>query len=225
MPSSMKSVLQHAQKLGTKALSTSELFTLILGTAREGKHAQAIIECIIAERRSPAELLSLDVHELQCSGCDEPLAHRLAAVLELTRRLSLAAAPQYRMGAPADAARLVMPELRHVTQEQVYVLVLDTKNNVLSKHLLYQGTAKSSDWRAAEIYRPAIARNGTAIILCHNHPSGDPTPSPDDIAITGQLAKAGELLGIELVDHLIIGHDTYTSIKEYIARDFFEREA
>ena len=94
------------------------------------------------------------------------------------------------------------------------ILILDTKNQVVENISRYQGTVNSSVLRAAEIYRPAILRNCPAVIICHNHPSGDPTPSPEDIAVTQQLVAAGQRLDIELVDHLVIGNHRFVSLKE-----------
>jgi len=98
--------------------------------------------------------------------------------------------------------------------EQMRILVLDTKNQVVENISRYQGTVNSSVLRAAEIYRPAVIRNCPGVIICHNHPSGDPTPSPEDIAVTEQLVQAGRHLDIELVDHLVIGNQRYVSLKE-----------
>jgi DNA repair protein RadC len=94
------------------------------------------------------------------------------------------------------------------------ILVFDTKNRVVENISRYQGTVNSSVLRAAEVYRPAVIRNCPAIIICHNHPSGDPTPSPEDIAVTQQLVAAGQQLDIELVDHLVIGNQRFVSLKE-----------
>ena len=94
------------------------------------------------------------------------------------------------------------------------ILILDTKNQVIENIQRYQGTVNSSVLRAAEVYRPAILRNRPGVIICHNHPSGDPTPSPEDIAVTQQLVQAGQQLDIELVDHLIIGNHRFVSLKE-----------
>jgi DNA repair protein RadC len=100
--------------------------------------------------------------------------------------------------------------------EQMRVLLLDAKSQLVEKVSLYQGTANSSVLRAAEVFRLAIIRNCPGLILCHNHPSGDPTPSPEDIEATKQLVAAGRILDIELVDHLIIGHQRFVSLKEHL---------
>ncbi len=96
------------------------------------------------------------------------------------------------------------------------VLLLDAKSQLVEKVSLYQGTANSSVLRAAEVFRLAIIRNCPGLILCHNHPSGDPTPSPEDIEATKQLVAADRILDIELVDHLIIGHQRFVSLKEHL---------
>jgi DNA repair protein RadC len=107
-----------------------------------------------------------------------------------------------------------MMEMAFLDHEQMRILVLDTKNRVVENISRYQGTVNSSVLRAAEVYRPAVIRNCPAVIICHNHPSGDPTPSPEDIAVTQQLVAAGQHLDIELVDHLVIGNQRFVSLKE-----------
>jgi DNA repair protein RadC len=107
-----------------------------------------------------------------------------------------------------------MMEMAFLDHEQMRILILDTKNQVVENISRYQGTVNSSVLRAAEIYRPAILRNCPAVIICHNHPSGDPTPSQEDIAVTEQLVAAGQHLDIELVDHLVIGNQRFVSLKE-----------
>ena len=107
-----------------------------------------------------------------------------------------------------------MMEMAFLDHEQMRILVLDTKNRVVENISRYQGTVNSSVLRAAEVYRPAVIRNCPAIIICHNHPSGDPTPSPEDISVTQQLVAAGQHLDIELVDHLVIGNQRFVSLKE-----------
>ena len=94
------------------------------------------------------------------------------------------------------------------------MLCLDQKSHVVAQHTVYQGTVNASLVRAAEVFRPAVSRNCPAVIVVHNHPSGDPTPSPEDIRTTEQLRRAGEALDIELLDHIIFGHQRYVSLKE-----------
>lgn len=123
---------------------------------------------------------------------------------------------KYRVCSPVDAANLVMVEMANLDHEQLRILLLNGKNQVVANISRYRGTVNNSVLRVAEIFRPAITSNCPGIIICHNHPSGDPAPSKDDIDITKQLVKAGRLLEIELVDHIIIGAGCFVSMKERI---------
>jgi DNA repair protein RadC len=147
----------------------------------------------------------------------EAKSAQVKAALELGRRLASAQVDtRYRISTPADAANLVMLDMAYLDSEQMRILLLDSKSQLVEKVNLYQGTANSSVLRAAEIFRPAIIRNCPGLILCHNHPSGDPTPSPEDIEATKHLVAAGRILDIELVDHIIIGHLRFVSLKEHL---------
>ena len=217
--SPLKHMFEQSQKYGVQALSIAELFTLVLcgngtASAKQREKALQLIQHLIADRGNTAAILGTDIHELFASEFDEKLAHRLAALVELNHRLSRPADGLYQILCPSDAARLLMPEMSHLKTEQMRVLVLDKKNHVVLNQFLYQGTVDASLVRVAEVYRPAIVRNCPSIILCHNHPSGDPAPSPADIATTEQLVQAGKLFDIELIDHLVIGQYKYVSLKE-----------
>jgi DNA repair protein RadC len=215
--SSLKRVLEHSQQYGVESLSTAELFTLVLygeGTTKQREKALQQIQQILTERHDTSAILNADVYELFAHQFDEKLTYRLVALLELNRRLMRPAEQLYQIRYPGDAAKLVMPEMRYLKQEQMRVLVLNTKNRVVLNHVMYRGTVNSSVLRVAELFRPAIVRNRPAILICHNHPSGDPTPSPEDISVTEQLVLAGKSLDIELVDHLVIGDGKYISLKE-----------
>jgi len=115
---------------------------------------------------------------------------------------------------PADIYELVRPEMEHLLQEQVRVVLLDTRCRVIDVILVYQGNVSSVNFRAAEVLREAVITNAPSVVLVHNHPSGDPEPSPPDIALTKELVKAGEILGIEVADHVIVGRDAFVSLKE-----------
>ena len=115
---------------------------------------------------------------------------------------------------PADIYQLVRPEMEQLLQEQVRVVLLDTRCRVLDVVLVYQGNVSSVNFRAAEVLREAVITNAPSVVLVHNHPSGDPEPSPPDIALTKELVKAGEILGIEVTDHVIVGRDVFVSLKE-----------
>ena len=118
------------------------------------------------------------------------------------------------IGCPADVYSLLGPEMSPLAQEQLRVLLLNTKNVVVGQRVVYQGNISSAIIRPAEVLRPAVVEAARSIIVCHNHPSRDPTPSPEDVAITRELAQAGKLLDIELLDHVVIGGRRYVSLKE-----------
>ena len=138
------------------------------------------------------------------------------AALELGRRIaSLAPEERSQISCPQDAASLLIAEMEPLVQENLVVLLLNTRNQVVARRTIYIGTVNSSAVRPAEVLRPAIRENAPSIIVAHNHPSGDPTPSPEDISVTRDLIAAGKLMDIELLDHLVIGHGgRFTSLKE-----------
>ncbi len=115
---------------------------------------------------------------------------------------------------PGDVYSLLGPEMAPLAQEQLRVLLMNIKNEVVGQRVVYQGNVNSSMVRAAEVLRPAVMEAVPSIIVCHNHPSNDPTPSPEDRAITRELAQAGKLLGIELLDHVVIGGKRFVSLKD-----------
>jgi len=169
------------------------------------------------ESTSLQELLILDFGELSREyWLGDAKAAQMQAVVELARRLTIPASKErYQITSPSDAASLVRSEMSFLDHEELRVLCLDTKNQVVANIKLYQGTLNSSVLRAAEIFRPAITRNCAGILLCHNHPSGNPTPSPEDEQVTLHLVQAAKLFEIDLVDHVIIGSGhRFFSLKE-----------
>ncbi|HZS76330.1 MAG TPA: DNA repair protein RadC [Ktedonobacteraceae bacterium] len=201
---------------GPSALSHAELLAIILRTGTTQDNVIELASKLLAKYGGLAGLMRAEFMELcQEHGLGEAKTAQLKAALELGKRLSiLKSEEKYQIKSPHDAANLVMLEMAPLDHEQIRILVLDTKNQVVENITRYKGTVNSSVLRAAEVYRPAILRNCPGIILCHNHPSGDPTPSPEDIAITEQLVQAGHQLDIELVDHIIIGSQRFISLKE-----------
>ena len=197
---------------GPGALSTTELIATILQTPNALYQAQQIAVrfggLMGLARASLTELQSI-------VGVGPVKAAQIKAALELGRRLMIQRPeekPQVR--SPADAANLLMGEMAHLEQEHLRVMLLDTKNHVLAIPTIYVGSTNTALVRVAEILRPAIRANAVGIIIVHNHPSGDPTPSPEDIRLTELIRKAGELADIEVLDHLIIGQQRYVSLKE-----------
>ncbi len=123
-------------------------------------------------------------------------------------------AEPYVIHRPADAFELLRTEMADLEREQLHTLNLGSRHQVISTSLVYQGTVKGVVVRTAEVFRPAIIANASGIVVAHNHPSGDPSPSPDDIRLTAQLHEAGKILDIELLDHIVIARDRFVSLRE-----------
>ncbi len=203
-----------AQRLiwqGAQALSLAELLTVAAGLP-DLETAQRLL----ADNHGLSGLARLPISELlEVKGIGEARAAQLQAAFELGRRL-LTAAPGERpqVKSPADAANLVMLEMQALEQEQIRTILLDTKNQVLKVHTVYIGSVNTVPIRIGELFREAVRLNCVALIVVHNHPSGDPTPSPEDVACTRQFVEAGQLLKIDVLDHLVIGHQRWVSLKE-----------
>ncbi|MBX5457459.1 MAG: DNA repair protein RadC [Thermogemmatispora sp.] len=203
---------------GPQALSTAELLAIVLRTGTRRNNVVELAAKLLVLYGGLGGLMGADLARLcREHGLGAAKAAQLKAALELGRRLQLEQPEaRYRIISPADAARLVMMEMAYLEHEEMWILLLDTKNQVVAIEKRYKGTVNSSVLRAAEVFRPAILRNCPSILICHNHPSGDPTPSPEDIAVTEQLVAAGHLLDTELIDHLVIGKQRYVSLKEQL---------
>jgi len=142
-------------------------------------------------------------------------AARIRAAFELGRLVTITAVGERpSIHSPADIAALVQYEMSALEQEELRVILLDTRNSVMDVVTVYKGSLNSSQVRVGELFKEAIRRNAAAVVLIHNHPSGDPTPSPDDVAVTRAIVEAGKLLDIEVLDHLVIGAGRYISLKE-----------
>ena len=149
----------------------------------------------------------------------EALRSNLSLLGELAARYQVAFQPERPaempiINCPQNVHNLLGPEMSVLAQEQLRVLLLDTRNHVLGQRIVYQGNVKSSIVRPAEVFRPAVIESAPIIIISHNHPSSDPTPSPEDVSITRDLVQARKLLGIDLLDHVVIGGDRWVSLKE-----------
>ncbi len=205
--------LKHA---GPQALSAAELLAIALRTGTRVDNAIELAGKLLAKYGGLGGLVRADFGEL-CSeyGMGEAKTAQLKAALEIGRRLgTLHLEERYRIGSPQDAANLVMVEMAYLDQEELRILLLNSKNQVVGNICRYRGTVNNSVLRVAEIFRPAITSNCPGIVICHNHPSGDPTPSREDIEVTEQLVEAGRLLEIELLDHIIVGSGRFVSLKE-----------
>ena len=192
---------ERLRDYGAASLSNSELIAILLRTGLGGESAGL-------GRATFGEMCSQ-------KGISEAKACQLQAAFELGRRLvSLHPEDRAVIHSPEDVANLLGAEMAILNQEHLRVLLLDTKNHVTAVSEIYIGNVNSSIVRPAEVLRPAVRDNSASIILVHNHPSGDPTPSPEDVAITRQIRESGELLGIDVLDHIILAGRRHVSLKE-----------
>lgn len=202
--------------VGPQAVSTAELLAIILRTGLRGENVLRLAERLLSEFGSLPGLARASVKELmRVNGVGEVKAIEIKAALELGRRL-IANSPQERprVSTPVDAANLLMSEMMFLEQEHLRTILLDTRNRVLQVPTVYIGSLNTSVVRIGELFRAAIRENAAAMIVAHNHPSGDPAPSPEDIEVTRQLVEAGKLLNIDVLDHIVIGRQRYVSLKE-----------
>lgn len=207
---------ERLARVGEGALSTAELLAIILRTGVGGESALAMASRLLSTYEGLPGLARASFSELRAErGLGDAKTAQLKAALELGRRMLLAT-PEERLivRSPSDVAQLLMAEMAHLEQENFQVLYLDTRNRLLGADTVYVGTLNASHIRVAEVFRDAVKRNCAAVIVAHNHPSGDPSPSPEDVEVTRQLIAAGKLLSIELLDHLIIGQQRFVSLRE-----------
>ncbi|NLM22409.1 MAG: DNA repair protein RadC [Peptococcaceae bacterium] len=207
---------ERLHQYGSEVLSNKEILAIILRTGSKGENVLDLAERILAETGGLHGLAGLSLPELQAvNGIGPAKAAQVKAALELGRRsVSLDPMSRPTINSPADVAGLVMEEMRHLDREHFRVMYLSTRNNVLGISPVSIGSLNSSIVHPRECFKEAIRRNANTIILLHNHPSGDPTPSREDIDITKRLIEGGKILGIEVLDHVIIGDKKYVSLKE-----------
>jgi len=203
-------------KFGQESLSNAELLAILLRTGSANESVFHLAQKILSELESVHTLRDITIEELiKIRGIGPAKAIQIKAAIELGRRT-------YRdnelekitIRSPKDVANYLIEELRYLKKEHFIAIILDTKNKVVGKETVSIGNLNSSIVHPREVFQPAIKRSGSALIVAHNHPSGDPTPSREDTEVTKRLIKAGEILGIELLDHLIIGGANYTSLKD-----------
>lgn len=206
---------ERLEKLGANALSTHELIGILLGSGFQGVNALQLAQQVLQECGGLPGLQRLSFDGLcQFRGLGKAKAAQLKAAIEIGRRLAIAT-PENKttIQSPEDAAGLLLYEMAGLEREHLRVLCLDTRNQLQKVCEVYKGSLNSSWIRIAEVFRDAVRINAAAIIIAHNHPSGDPTPSPEDVAVTKAIAEAGKLLDIEVLDHLVLGQGRYVSMK------------
>jgi len=199
------------ERMGPEACTDDQLLAVLLGPgAVAGRLARRLLERF----GSLAEVMRADPVELRVAGLAPAASPRLIAALEASRRVARQVPEaQWMVRTPADAAEPLVDSMGSLEREELRVLLLDTKNVVVADRVVYRGNLAGSSVRVGEVYREAVRRCAAAVVVAHNHPSGDPSPSGEDLRITAELADAGRLLDIELLDHLVIGRGRWTSLR------------
>lgn len=201
---------------GADALSNAELLAIILRTGVAGVMVTDLARDLLREYAGLSGLARASARELsQRHGLGPAKAAQLKAALEIGQRLVREeTAVREKVSSPEDLVRLVRAEMSVLEQEQLRVFLLDTKNRVLAIRTLYTGTLNQQTVRVAEIFKAAIRENCAAIAIAHNHPSGDPAPSNEDVRVTQAIVDAGKLLDIDVLDHVIVGRPSFVSLRE-----------
>lgn len=196
---------------GADACDDDELLAILLGT---GPAARRTAHRLIERFGTLADVMRADPLELRVAGLPPASAPRLPAALELGRRVARRPVEgPWLVRTPGDAAEPLLDAMGSLEREELRVLLLDAKNVVVAERTVYRGNLAGSSVRVGEVYRDAVRRCAAAVVVAHNHPSGDPSPSGEDLRITTELAEAGRLLDIELLDHLVIGRGRWTSLR------------
>jgi DNA repair protein RadC len=205
---------ERLRALGSRVLATRELLALLVGSGGREGSALDVADRILARGGGRVRgLLAEGVSGLEgLPGVGEATAARVLAALELGRRAQEESAPdRIRIRGPEDVYRLMAPRLRDLSHEEFHVLLLNTQHRVLRVVPVTRGILDASLIHPREVFRPAILETAAAVILVHNHPSGDPTPSPEDRSVSRQMAEAGRSVGIRVLDHVVVGEGRWAS--------------
>jgi DNA repair protein RadC len=207
---------ERLQHVGAEALSTAELVAILLKTGTREMNALSLAHALLVRFENLQGLMRATMREMSAlKGIGQSKSLTLLAAFELGRRsMKFDPIETVKVTAPASAANYLMADMMNLEQEHLRVVLLNTRNEILDAPTVYKGSLNTSVIRIGELFRPAIKANAAAIIIAHNHPSGDPSPSPEDINVTRQIVKAGKLIDISVLDHIVIGHNRFVSLKE-----------
>ncbi len=205
---------ERLRALGGRALSLRELLSIVIGSGSRSRSALRVADGVLTHARGRLRFLaSTSPEELeQVGGVGRATSAKLLAALELGRRLASEELPErVTIRGPSDVFELMGPRLRDLPHEEFHALLLNTQHRVLTDRLVTRGILDASLIHPREVFRPAILERAAAVILVHNHPSGDPTPSAEDRAVTSQMMEAGRSIGIPVLDHVIIADGGWRS--------------
>lgn len=203
-------------KYGESHLSNQEILAILLGSGTKNESVMDLSNRVLMHFEGLKLLSEATIEELiAIKGIGNAKGVVILAALELGRRIQQYKPEEYFfVRSPEDGADYVMEEMRSLNQEHLVVLFLNTKNQIIHRQTIFVGSLNASIVHPREIFREALKRSAASIICAHNHPSGDPAPSQEDIHVTRRLVEAGKIMGIELLDHLVIGNHSFTSLKE-----------
>ncbi len=206
---------ERLQAAGAGALSEEELLAIIISTGTKEYSAISLGRQIVHKARSIRGLADLTIDDLtDIKGIGPAKATKIYAALELSKRISKSRGlAEFKVDSPESIAKIYMEELRYLKKEIVKLLLIDTKGNIVGDVQLSEGSLNSSIVHPREVFKEALIRSANKVIIIHNHPSGDPGPSEQDIQITRRLSEAGEIMGVELLDHIIIGDGEFNSLR------------
>lgn len=206
---------EKLRRFGVERLENRDLLALLLGTGTRELSALGLADRLLAHFGSLDGVLGASVEELTAfPGVGIAKAAQIKAAYEAGRRLQAPRPNELVIRNAQDAVAVIAPRMRRLDREEVWALLLDVKYRIIGVHVVAVGHLSGAPVHPRELYKEAVRRSSFAVIVAHNHPSGDATPSADDIALTRRLREAGELLGIALLDHIILGDATYTSLRE-----------
>ncbi|WP_079530413.1 RadC family protein [Halobacillus hunanensis] len=203
-------------ELGAGQLSNQELLAILLGSGTKQESVTSLAQRLLIHFEGVILLKDATIEELTAiRGIGAAKAVLILSAIELGRRIQqMKPVQRYMIRSPEDGADFVMEEMRELKQEHFIVLFLNTKNQVLHRQTIFIGSLNASIVHPREVFKEAVKRSAASIICAHNHPSGDPTPSQEDIQVTRRLQECGKMIGIELLDHLVIGDRKFISLKE-----------
>ena len=209
--------MEKLLKYGADDLANAELLAVLLRSGTKGGNIISLSTRLLSDVGGLDGLLHINLEEIKkIKGIKEVKACQIIAMMELFRRFRTLRSQNddFKISSPKDISMLLINEMNNLNQEVLKLILLNTKNTVIGVKDVFKGSLNSSIVHPREIFREAVQRGSANIIICHNHPSGDPTPSKEDINVTLRIKQCGDLMGIKLLDHIIIGNNNYISLKE-----------
>ena len=203
-------------RLGSEALSAQEILALILGRGIKGESVMVTSQKLLSRFGNLKAIANSSIEELtQTRGIGPAKAAQIKAALELSKRMEVDVneKPKPLLKSPEDVATVVKSRLKGKKKEHFLVLCLDTRNRLINDKLVSMGSLDTSIVHPREVFKEAVSSSAASVIFVHNHPSGDPEPSKEDVELTKRLAKAGEIIGIDVLDHIIVCNESYLSLK------------